>query len=815
MIGFAATEFLVVFLFGLGGQAGLPLGMPPGPEDPIMAQFAPAECVFYTTWSPTATPDPEGNVTERWLAQIELQESFDQLKSAIREAVAQSAEGDESGFAGAMFEIAEHCMTQSVGFYLSRLEYADGNWNLHGGALIDMADDGSRLNEQLVEMIQALAADGGLEFDETPIDGSVFHTLLIDERGFSAPFTFGIVADKYLAVTIGEGEMSRLMANMQTDPPEWLTELRGEMTVDRVSSVCFVNAETVFDSLIDMMRDEGAPPEFESLMEMLGTEQIQTAGWVSGLDDAGFICRGIVKIKDPDDPGGLLGLLQGEPLEPEEFGRISDDQMVMVGSRISVPALMDFIRQFSDAASRPGEFDEGLRMLNAMMDIDFEKDVVERMDDHVYVYGSINFANPTAGWVLSIGASDEMGLTEPYNKIVDFIREQTGMGGEVEFSESEANGFTIYSLEDKSEWGFMPDFTWSLADGEMLISMDKSSLRRHLRRESMAEDALVEDDWFAQVFEQPRMDAEGPLMVTSLNVKTLVQLGVPMLALMGGDMFPPDFDFGLGDLPSTTTLTRDMKPNLSSLFRTPDGFEMVQRQTYPGGTPGTVIGAVGVGVVPAVFTVRRAAGRTDSANRMRQLVIAMHNYHDSNRALPARYSKADDGTPLLSWRVHILPFIGYSDLYDRFHLDEPWDSEHNRELIDEMPVDFEHPRIRTEDGQTVYLVATGDRTSMPDPEDSDTEFPTGVTLEEIADGTSRTIVMLEANAENAVTWTKPDDYEWSDRDSPVSGLCDEWSGVVNMGMADGSVQSISLERLSEIFKIMVEIDDGEVVFWDR
>ncbi len=816
MIGFAATELLIVFLFGLGGQAGLPLGVPPGPEDPVMAQFAPAECIFYTTWSPVVTPDPQGNVTERWLAQVEIQESFAQLKSAIRQMAEEGGEGDETSFAGTLFEIADHCMTRSVGVYLSRLEYTDDTWNLYGGGLIDLADDANRLNEELIEMVQAMADDEGMEFGETPVNGASFYTLSIDEREFQSQVTFGVVDDQYLALSMGEGEMSRLLANMQTDPPEWLNELRGDLPVDRISSVSYMNAETILDSVKEMARAEGAPPEFDNAMEMLGVEQLQTAGWVSGLDDAGFICRGIVRIEDPDEPRGLLAMLQGEPLEPEEFGRISDDQMVMVGGRVSVPAILEFVREFSDVASRPGEFDEGMDMLNTMLDIDFERDVVERLDDHAYVYGSINFTNPVSGWVLGIGVSDEMGLTDPYNKIVEVIRDNAAMGpGEVEFSESEVNGCTIYSLEDKSEWGFMPDFTWSLANGEILISMDKSSLRRHLRREVMADDALVQDPWFSQVFEQPRMDAEGPILVTSLNVKTIVQLGVPMLALMGEDMFPPDFDFGLGDLPSTTALIRDMKPNISSVFRTPDGFEMIQRQTYPGGTPGTVAGAAAVGVIPAIFTVRRAASRMDSANRMRQLVIAMHNYHDSHRALPARYSKADDGTPLLSWRVHLLPYLEYSDLYERFHLDEPWDSEHNRELIAEMPRDFEHPRIRTEEGQTVYVVPTGDSTIMPDPEDADTEFPTGLSLEEIADGTSRTILMLEANAENSVIWTKPDDYDWSERDDPSAGLCDEWEGVVNMGMADGSVQSINLERLSEIFKIMVEIDDGEVVFWDR
>ncbi len=41
MVGMAASEILIVMVFLMGGQMGLPLGLPPGPEDPLMSRFAP------------------------------------------------------------------------------------------------------------------------------------------------------------------------------------------------------------------------------------------------------------------------------------------------------------------------------------------------------------------------------------------------------------------------------------------------------------------------------------------------------------------------------------------------------------------------------------------------------------------------------------------------------------------------------------------------------------------------------------------------------------------------------------------------------
>src|ERR1700704_5613932 len=67
----------------------------------------------------------------------------------------------------------------------------------------------------------------------------------------------------------------------------------------------------------------------------------------------------------------------------------------------------------------------------------------------------------------------------------------------------------------------------------------------------------------------------------------------------------------------------------------------------------------------------------------------MHGYHDQHRELPPAVVYGKDGTPLLSWRVLILPFIEEGPLFRRFKLDEPWDSPHNLPLLSEMPRVFD------------------------------------------------------------------------------------------------------------------------------
>ncbi len=78
-------------------------------------------------------------------------------------------------------------------------------------------------------------------------------------------------------------------------------------------------------------------------------------------------------------------------------------------------------------------------------------------------------------------------------------------------------------------------------------------------------------------------------------------------------------------------------------------------------------------------------------NNLKYIGLAMHNYLDANSHFPPAASVDKAGKPLLSWRVMILPYIDQDQLYKQFHLDEPWDSEHNKKLIDKMPQIYASP----------------------------------------------------------------------------------------------------------------------------
>ncbi len=215
-----------------------------------------------------------------------------------------------------------------------------------------------------------------------------------------------------------------------------------------------------------------------------------------------------------------------------------------------------------------------------------------------------------------------------------------------------------------------------------------------------------------------------------------------------------------------------------------------------------VVGILIALLLPAVQAAREAARRTQSMNNLKEIGLGMFNYHDAHRQFPARASFDASGKPLLSWRVHILPFIEQQALYEQFHLDEPWDSEHNKQLIPMMPPVYHNPSSKPEPGKASYLVPVGGGTIF--------EAEKGVPLAGIKDGSANTILALEVNPEEAVIWTKPDDWQY-DPSQPLSGLGRAHPGGFLALFADGHVSFLSQAIDPEVFGRLLMMADGQPV----
>ena len=210
---------------------------------------------------------------------------------------------------------------------------------------------------------------------------------------------------------------------------------------------------------------------------------------------------------------------------------------------------------------------------------------------------------------------------------------------------------------------------------------------------------------------------------------------------------------------------------------------------------------MGPDLIDAVQKARAASRRMTSINNLKQLALAMYNYHDANGHFPADaiYDKA--GKPLLSWRVAILPYIEQDALYKQFHLDEPWDSDHNKKLLAQMPALYGFgDEAAAKDHETHYQGFVGKGAFF--------DGKKGLKVTDITDGTSNTIMLVEAK--KAVPWTKPEDVPF-DAGKLVPKLGGLFDGIFNAAMCDGSVHSFPLTISEEKLRALVTINGGEVV----
>jgi hypothetical protein len=190
-----------------------------------------------------------------------------------------------------------------------------------------------------------------------------------------------------------------------------------------------------------------------------------------------------------------------------------------------------------------------------------------------------------------------------------------------------------------------------------------------------------------------------------------------------------------------------------------------------------------------------AAAREKSVNNLKEIGLAVHNYHGQNKTLPAHAIYSKDGkTPLLSWRVAILPYIGQTKLYEDFKLDEPWDSAHNKKLIPMMPKIYAMAgTTNAKEGETYYQVVVGTGTLF--------DGAKKMRFEDVPDGTSNTLLAVEATA--PVVWTRPDDLQLpNDRGTrlPVGGL---FTNGFNVLLCDATVRFVPQDVPVATFRALI------------
>jgi RNA polymerase sigma factor (sigma-70 family) len=278
---------------------------------------------------------------------------------------------------------------------------------------------------------------------------------------------------------------------------------------------------------------------------------------------------------------------------------------------------------------------------------------------------------------------------------------------------------------------------------------------------------------------------EGVLRTMSVHKLTITAASLLLVGLV-------PLGFGL----STTSQPARAKSDTAAAQDAPSPREpaQAQKQQEP------------AGAVAPLSQEDEAKARDQSANNLKRIALAMHNFASTEPAPtfpPDAISK--DGKRLLSWRVTLLPFLDQQALYTKFHLDEPWDSKHNKALLNQMPTVYA-PVVPKGDpkGFTFYQVFTGPGALFDGSE--------GKRFADVTDGTSNTVLAVEAA--KAVPWTKPEDVPF-DEGNPLPKVGGQFDLGFHAAFADGAVLMISKAIDVATLRFLITRNGGEVIAADN
>ena len=750
---------------------------PPGERDKGLMNCAPEDCIAYVSVAGTGKYDPNANPTEAWIGQPEIQTSIEKLVAATEKFAKKNSSNSPAG--KLLFELGPaEFFKQPMAFFISSVS-ADEDVDGNSGAFLIRLDD---LEERAGEVLQAALAEADLKPATKKVKGETCY--IVQQNDDTPTISFGIV-DNYLIVTFGRLLLDDVVASLETAPPAWMKELDQRIKIDRPAVTTYVNFQTL-KPLLEKLTDTDRQ-DFEKADAVFHFTEFETLQFQNGMNSNGYNQIGYLNHAQPES--GLLSALATEVFSAEELSAIPEDISVAAAIKLAPEKIIDLIKQSSKSESGEigSDYVKFLTMCKDATGFDFEKDYIASIDGGVWVYAAPSLTSPK--FVAAAKINDNEKFSEILKVSAEKMKQLSDLSGQ-QFEEQEKGGNTFYSVTTTQG----QTFSFGLVEDHIYLSNSVRGITSHLRKKKRTTGKLVAAQWMKRFLKEGESAGyRGLIGISTYDLAGAFELGLPAAQLMFGQYSNPDvFDFTFDDLPNVGVLVNGLRPNRSAYFRTDTGLAIHSVHDFPIGIEASS-GIMVAMLLPAVQQVRSAARRMQSQNNMSQLGLALMNYESNNGHFPPAYSVDAEGNRLLSWRVHILPYLEQQELYDQFRLDEPWDSPHNMLLADKMPTVFSHPGLAVEKNRTVYVAPLNENSTLTDgPSGDDGE---GKKVEDITDGLDSTILIIEANEARSVVWTAPQDLRVSDLDDvemaeAIYGYLNRFTFIY----CDGSAHSLDVEE---------------------
>ena len=782
----------LIWLVLLGGGM-LPLGGAPLPLDPALSAIAPPECIWYASFSGHGPADPQSkNQTEQLLAEPQVQRFFAEIESQVMKAVDRaSAQGPEQQVLAKQVPIlARTVLSRPVAIYVESVEISGERADVEAAFVLN-AGDQRAATEAAIEELFKLDPEKLAKLQPDTVAGVEWRRL--PEQPKAPTIRFGW-KENYFIIAVGEKTATTVVERMKGTPPQWLTDLRKEHPVPREISLGYLNVAEILELVRPFV--QAKDPKAWPAIGALGLTSVTAAHGVTGYDAEAIVSEAHLVTEGRP---GLLGLLPYKPLAEDDLQVIPKESLLAFAFRINASEAWERYVEIA-RNMQPGvdeEIQRDMARIEQQIGVDIRRDLIDALDEAWVAY--LPSGDLMTSWMSAAAAvrvKDSARLSEGVAKIVRAVKAELDRGpAEAAISESKFGEHTLYSVQfTRQPVPVSP--SWCVGDKWLVVGLSPQSVRAALERK--AEDSLAADEAIRQTLER-----EGAAALSYQNTPQFVRSAYPWLQMgiqMGSaQLRQQGIEFDASLMPSSEVIVKHLRPGIATLYFADDGFHYQSHHSVPGAGNLAAMAPVGAALLlPAITSARAAAFQARDMNNLKMISLGMLNYHDTRGEFPTNvYS--EDGKPLLSWRVRLLPYMEQQALFDQFHLDEPWDSEHNRKLLEQMPELFASDGDPNP-GKTRLQAMAGPDTIFPGDEK--------LRIQDVTDGTSQTMTFVQVSPERSVEWTKPDDLEFDEED-PFAGL-DSAGGFI-AAFCDGSVRRLSTSIDPEAMKAVVTRAGGEVV----
>jgi len=566
-----------IFLLTLGSGMGIPLGIPPAPDDPVMARFAPEECVFYTTWSASATANPASkNQAEQMLAEPEVRQFVEHLERLMRHAVSQPAADDyASSLADATVDAMLLAIRHQTTVFVSDLKIRDKKVSVKGGMVVALGADAAVATRLFHQNVRGFFLNLNVEsLEVVQIDGRDWYRV---KPKAELPTLMVGVKDSYLIVAVGDGSLDMIFRRMQKPAPAWLVKARRLATFERPTGLTYINLQRLREvgpASTDRRRWKWA--------EILGLAQSPWLISASGLVAEDVVTRTILPIEG--QPRGLLFPANDRGLAREDLAAIPADATLALAARLNVRKTCDALAEAAKTAD-PEIKPSLLKQLDAFRhggDADSRQDIFASLGDRWCFYNS-----PREGGLVMTGLTGVVPITDrkQFSRSYEVL---TRLATQSLPPDDGSNGPRIRSFHfagsdvhyaNLAELGLAP--AWCAGDDQLVVALAPQNVKAYLSRGSLHRSIADVPEVAAELSGRDPLLAIGFLDAPRLFESVYPLLLITAPAYLGANGLS-EGRRDMSMIPSLPAVCPHLRPGVSTLRRTHLGLEIVSRGSLPG-----------------------------------------------------------------------------------------------------------------------------------------------------------------------------------------------------------------------------------------